>query len=76
MYIFGIGRHVFVGIIFVCHVAGVATITLIINGILVDGNTLHLLLIIKTIIEHDNLSSTCTRFSNSGYAPNFLLGMY
>ena len=72
-----IRRHIFIGIIFIGHVACITSNTpLVINCILVYRNTLHLLLIIKTIIEHHNLSSTCARFTNCGYATIFLLRMY
>ena len=76
MNVLWVRRHVFIGIILVCHVAGIASIALIIYRILIDRSTLHLLLIIKTIIEHQNLSSACSRLTYGRYAADFLLGMY
>ena len=83
IHVFRIRWHVFIAIIFVCHIACCARITspCIINCILIliHSTALHWCwicwCIIKTIIEH-HYTSSLPRLSNCWYTSNFLLRMY
>lgn len=85
IHVLRIRRHIFIAIIFICHITGVATVCSIINCVLLVADiptNLHWWWIIcgvltKTIIQHYHATaSTHSGFAYGRYTSDFLLRMY